>query len=102
MGERELEAVRAAIRDCRVLIGRLEGIESELSGESRRPCRITELTEREAEVALRVCDGTPLDVLSSELGISVNTTRNHIRAVYRKLDIHSRTQLCCVMRLANG
>lgn len=51
------------------------------------------LTRREAAVAERLAQGDSISQAASHLGISSNTVRNHLKAVYRKLGVHSRVEL---------
>lgn len=51
------------------------------------------LSERELAVARAVGQGLSNKLIAAELGISVRTVENHLRGIYRKLNIHSRTQL---------
>jgi DNA-binding CsgD family transcriptional regulator len=52
-----------------------------------------ELTRRECEVVLAVLDDQSDSDIAQELGISANTVHSHIRRVYGKLGVSSRTQL---------
>ncbi|ABQ67133.1 MULTISPECIES: helix-turn-helix transcriptional regulator [Sphingomonadales] len=56
-------------------------------------CRKFGLTEREAEVVSRIAAGKCNASLSQELGISLRTGENHLRSIYRKVGVGSRTQL---------
>jgi PAS domain S-box-containing protein len=58
------------------------------------------LTRREAAVAERLAQGDSVSQAASRLGISSNTVRNHLKAVYRKLGVHSRVEL--VVRCLGG
>ncbi|PSM41113.1 helix-turn-helix transcriptional regulator [Streptomyces dioscori] len=49
------------------------------------------LTEREHAVLVRLQEDVPLRQIGSELFISHNTVKSHVRAVYRKLRVSSRT-----------
>lgn len=51
------------------------------------------LSERELAVARAVGQGLSNKQIAAELDISVRTVENHLRVIYRKLHIHSRTQL---------
>jgi PAS domain S-box-containing protein len=55
------------------------------------------LSDREWEVARRIGRGDRVRQVAAELGISVNTVRNHLKAVFRKLGVGS--QLALVERL---
>ncbi len=48
-----------------------------------------ELTEREQEILRGLTHGLSYEQLAEDLGISLGTVRTHIRAVYRKLQVHS-------------
>jgi len=50
------------------------------------------LTTRETEVLQRLADGVPTDQIATELFVSVNTVRNHIHNIIRKLNVHSRLE----------
>ena len=51
------------------------------------------LTSRELEIVQCIEDGLSYKLIATRLFISVDTVRNHIRAVYRKLQINSKGQL---------
>jgi len=48
------------------------------------------LTEREVEILRLAHDGLPNLQIAQALHISAGTVRNHLSAIYRKLDVHSR------------
>jgi DNA-binding CsgD family transcriptional regulator len=56
-------------------------------------CRRFGLTERETEIARQIASGKCNASLSHELGISLRTGENHLRSIYRKVGVSSRTQL---------
>lgn len=51
------------------------------------------LTAREREVAAHLISGTSTEEVARTLGISVRTVQTHVRNIYRKLGVGSRTQL---------
>lgn len=53
----------------------------------------TPLTARESEVALLAIRGNGVDGISRKLFISENTTRSHLKSIYRKVGVHSRQEL---------
>ncbi|HEX4121119.1 MAG TPA: response regulator transcription factor [Verrucomicrobiae bacterium] len=50
------------------------------------------LTPREQEVLALLARGYLYKEIANDLGISINTLRNHLRTIYDKLHVHSRTQ----------
>ena len=66
--------------------GELAPDEEQLPGE---PLRQPTLTPRQRQVLELLGRGMPAKVISSELGLSETTVRNHIRAVLLELDCHS-------------
>ncbi len=47
------------------------------------------LSERELEVLERLAAGRTYQEAASELSVSINTLRNHVRSIYDKLQVHS-------------
>lgn len=60
---------------------------------SLRTSRLTGLTSRERAVVVRVVSGDGTDGIAEALGISPRTVETHVRNAYRKLGVHSRTEL---------
>jgi DNA-binding CsgD family transcriptional regulator len=54
------------------------------------------LTPREAEVARLVCQGKLNKQIAWMAGISEHTVENHLRRIYKKLNIHNRASLVAV------
>jgi DNA-binding NarL/FixJ family response regulator len=50
------------------------------------------LTPREKEALTLLAKGYVYKKIASDLGISINTLRVHLRAIYEKLHVHSRTE----------
>ncbi|MDT5076428.1 MAG: Bacterial regulatory protein luxR family, partial [Mycobacterium sp.] len=51
------------------------------------------LTRREHELATDVAEGLANKQIARRRGISVNTVENHLRAIFRKTGVTSRTKL---------
>ncbi|MBI5394667.1 MAG: response regulator transcription factor [Verrucomicrobia bacterium] len=51
-----------------------------------------DLTARERDLLALLARGKQYKEISDQLGISVDTVRSHIRRIYRKLHVHSRTE----------
>ena len=56
------------------------------------PTNIENLTPREMEVLKQLALGNQYKEISDNLGISTNGIRFHIRGIYNKLHVHSRTE----------
>lgn len=57
------------------------------------------LTPRETEVFVLLAHGRNLGFIQSELYISRDTVKSHLRNIYRKLDIHSQQELIDLVEL---
>ncbi|MFN4257486.1 MAG: response regulator [Saprospiraceae bacterium] len=62
-----------------------------LRNKAHRPQKFDLLTEREQQVLLDLRDGKTYKDISTERFISTDTVRTHIRSIYEKLQVHSRT-----------
>lgn len=62
------------------------------------PPSLADLSGRERQIALLLIDGGCAKTISRSLSISPGTVRNHIKSVYRKLDIHSQVELMAAAR----
>lgn len=51
-----------------------------------------QLTRREVDVLRRLADGLTTEQIADELFVSVNTVRNHVNNIIRKLNVHSRLE----------
>lgn len=56
-----------------------------------QPCRKVELTGRQKEVMELVCAGKTDPQIADIMGLSVNTAKNHLRDIRRKLGAENRT-----------
>jgi LuxR family maltose regulon positive regulatory protein len=59
---------------------------------STHPALVEPLSERELEVLALVAAGLSNGDIAEELVVSVNTVKTHVRSIYGKLGVHSRTQ----------
>ena len=50
------------------------------------------LTPRELEILLLLADGNSYAQITEQLVITENTLKTHIKRIYRKLNVHNRTQ----------
>jgi DNA-binding NarL/FixJ family response regulator len=58
------------------------------------------LTPRQAEVLRYLAHGSSTDQIASELRLSKETVRNHIRALLKKLGAHTRLEAVAKARAA--
>jgi len=55
-----------------------------------------ELTPRELEILCHVAEGQSNKVIAKNLGISDGTVKLHVKAILRKLDVHSRVEAAVI------
>lgn len=58
-----------------------------------KPQFTTTLSDREMEVALELCTDKPISKIADDLFISIHTIENHRNSIYKKLNIHSKSEL---------
>ena len=51
------------------------------------------LTEREKEVVSKLVDGLSYQQVANELSIGIETVRHHIKNIYSKLQVNSKSQV---------
>lgn len=49
------------------------------------------LTPRQREILLLLADGLPNKAISRQLGLSEDTVKTHLKALFQELDVHTRT-----------
>ena len=59
---------------------------------------LMDLTSREVEVLSILLAGDRVPTIAERLHISQNTVRNHLKSMYRKLEVGSQTELINLMR----
>ncbi len=59
--------------------------------------RLFELTPRQSEIAQLICEGHAYKAIAQRTGVSINTIRMHMRALFPKLGAHDR--LSVVLRM---
>ena len=52
----------------------------------------TSLTPRETEVLSELCKGKSYKMIADALAISQETVRRHLKSIYRKLEVHSKSE----------
>ena len=56
------------------------------------------LTKRETEILEWLCQGLPNKLIADRLGLSIETVRVHLKRIYEKLHVHSRTEAAMKFR----
>ena len=99
-GRPAMIAIVRDIADCK----RKEALpgDAEVNGRdssTAAPCALPEpLSHRELEVLSLIDAGLSNCDICEQMFISLNTLRSHTRSLYRKLDVHSRTQAVSIAR----
>ena len=62
---------------------------------TQRVAKDYNLTAREQEILVNLAKGSSYKMISSDLFISVDTVRTHIKHVYEKLQVHSQAEAIC-------
>ena len=94
------EALRRAEGLGAVWLAGLATEELKVAGGRRRRRRLDELTPQEERVAQAAAAGRQNAELAQQLSVSVNTIETHLRHIYAKLGIRSRSELAA--RMAEG
>ena len=75
------------------LLSLIHGVCGEAVSEKAKVAHETnELTQRELEVLQYIAEGKADKEIGHELGISINTVKNHTTNIYRKLDVANRAE----------
>jgi PAS domain S-box-containing protein len=56
------------------------------------PVKTTELTPRQAEILRLLAAGRSTHQMAAQLGLSIDTIRNHVRDLLKRLGVHSRLE----------
>lgn len=96
--ERDLKAaIDAAMSDTswltRSIMEKLSSIKAPVAEGARDSgVRLDELSGRERQVLILICRGAGDAEIGERLALSRNTVRNHLAALYRRLNVHSRSE----------
>jgi PAS domain S-box-containing protein len=85
------EAMKDAAWFSRTLIEKLANVKSVNTPKLPR-VSLTDLTAREQDVLGLICEGRADKEIAARLKLAPNTVRNHVAAVYSKLEVHSRSE----------
>jgi DNA-binding NarL/FixJ family response regulator len=86
---RLLEAIREAADGGSPMSPTIARKVVHLLGKTAPEPRRHPLTEREKELLALLADGHSYASSAADLGITINTVRNHIRSIYEKLQVHT-------------
>jgi DNA-binding CsgD family transcriptional regulator len=88
----ELQIHAAPLRDGQHVVGLLGlAIPASTGRVEARSAAVT-LTQRQHDVLRLLAQGRSTEAIAGELGIAFETARNHIRALFGRLDVHSRLE----------
>ena len=94
-----VEAIRGTVEGKTYVDPTVAGriVEQAIDQATQPPTQITDtLTEREIAVLQLLAAGHSNQEISRELHLSKGTVRNHISAIYRKLEVNDRTQAALI------
>lgn len=60
---------------------------------SKKPSKDFSLTDKEKLIAEALCEGASYRTISSNMGIAIDTVRFHIKNIYKKLHVNSKTEM---------
>jgi PAS domain S-box-containing protein len=95
-GRVSVEVSAVTLYDGHRVVG-VFGQVTEVEEEAERPLH-PNLTPRQAEVLRLLEHGRSTQQIASDLHLSLETVRNHIRGILRALDVHSRLEAVAVAR----
>jgi two-component system nitrate/nitrite response regulator NarL len=97
-----IAALRTIVYGGTVVAKELTGVLARaVQGESELPAAkaesaVTDLTPREREILCHLAEGQSNKVIARHLGISDGTVKLHVKAILRKLDVHSRVEAAVI------
>ncbi len=91
------EHIKSALRLVAAFVEGLEEDPQVPTENSARHDLLADLTHRQVEVAEAFARGLDADETAKQLFISPHTVRNHAKAIYRKLGVHSQLELIQVL-----
>jgi two-component system nitrate/nitrite response regulator NarL len=73
-----------------------KAVQGEGQRSSAQTSSLDDLTPREREILCHLADGQSNKVIARNLGISDGTVKLHVKAILRKLDVHSRVEAAVI------
>ncbi len=91
-----MTAIEAVMQDTswfgQKVVEKLAGLTRQ-GGSNKPGPKVSDLTPRARDVLTLMAQGMSDDDIAAKLGVSRNTVRNHVSAIYRTVDLHRRSQL---------
>ena len=73
-----------------------KAVQGEVREQPSVPVSFADLTPREREILCHLAEGQSNKVIAKHLGISDGTVKLHVKAILRKLDVHSRVEAAVI------
>lgn len=73
-----------------------KAVQGEVASSASSQRALAELTPRELEILCHLAEGQSNKVIARNLGISDGTVKLHVKAILRKLDVHSRVEAAVI------
>jgi len=73
-----------------------KAVQGEVREQRPAPVCFADLTPREREILCHLAEGQSNKVIAKHLGISDGTVKLHVKAILRKLDVHSRVEAAVI------
>ena len=90
---RILEAIREVVGGGAPLTAKVaRRLLASVAGNTPGPALRVELSDREKQILAGLVDGLSYKMIADRYSISLDTVRSHIRNIYEKLHVHSRSQ----------
>lgn len=70
------------------MLRRFQGLEAPVEADPDAP----RLSQREREILVRIVRGFSYKEIAGQLTVSTHTVATHVRSIYRKLSVHSRSE----------
>ena len=96
-----IDALERIVRGETVVAKELTGIlaravQKDSPARARIPASAGELTPREREILCHLAEGQSNKVIARNLGIADGTVKLHVKAILRKLEVHSRVEAAVI------
>jgi len=91
-----VSAIEAVMKDAswfsQTLIEKMANVRRANAPDNLSSAELADLTARERDTLGLMCEGLADKEIAARLSLAPNTVRNHVAALYSKLDVHSRSE----------